>query len=114
MANQIPSWTNDEVKSLNEYQQHGYGHPFTCGRKSHTLVARNNGWYCPECEKEGFSYTQGWAWEWMMNWEWKKMFWPFDGQCSEPPVQKPPAGPTDTENEENDPPFISIVEPPQP
>lgn len=53
-------WTDEEVKKLNERQKCGYLHPYTCARKSHDLVATKDGWYCPECEKEGFSYTQDW------------------------------------------------------
>ena len=86
-------WTDDQVESLNEYQASGVMHPFTCERKSHDLVATNDGWYCPECEKEGFSYTQNWCHEWMVNWKWKS----FGVLCSKPPVPKPPVGQSNTE-----------------
>jgi len=62
-------WTDDQVKSLNEYQVCGYYHQFTCGH-GHDLVANNDGWYCPECP----DYKQDWCHAWMANWEWKKLY----------------------------------------
>ena len=73
MSEQIEApWTPDQVKSLNEYQQSGKFHPFTCscGYGSHALVAHKAGWTCPVCSKEGRAYTQNWCWDWMANWTW--------------------------------------------
>ena len=61
-------FTDDQVKSLKEYQESGIFHPFTCGGKDcrEDLEPTNNGWVCKSCE-----YTQDWCHEWMANWEWK-------------------------------------------
>jgi hypothetical protein len=62
-------WTPEEVAALNEYQDKGVFHPFTCGHGAlgqHVsgvfLVATEAGWRCPfqDCE-----YTQDWAWSMM-------------------------------------------------
>jgi hypothetical protein len=67
-------FTPDEVKSLNEYQQAGAFHPFTCGGdrtdENHLdgeglLVATEDGWICPYCD-----YKQGWAHDFMKNGDW--------------------------------------------
>ena len=59
-------WTDEQVQGLNEYQEAGWFHPYTCGSDSHehhvNLRATPNGWVCPECP-----YTQGWAWGWTMG-----------------------------------------------
>jgi hypothetical protein len=77
-------FTPDEVKSLNEYQQAGYFHPFTCGGnrtdEKHLdgegiLVATENGWECPYC-----SFRQDWAHESMKNWNWKKSYLAMKGE----------------------------------
>jgi|GEM_PF-1656772 len=55
-------FTDEQVKGLNEYQNSGVFHEFTCGNSKHpadkgrTLVAYNEGWKCPNCD-----YTQNWA-----------------------------------------------------
>lgn len=60
-------FTEEEVESLNGYQESGYGHPFTCGNNSdHILVATREGWVCPECD-----YTQRWAHKFMTDNSWK-------------------------------------------
>src|ERR1022692_2872373 len=62
-------WTPEQVKALNEYQEGGWFHPFTCGgdnrNKKHldgegALVAAVYGWVCPYCD-----YEQDWAYEFM-------------------------------------------------
>jgi hypothetical protein len=62
-------WDEETVAALNEYQEHGHFHPFTCGRGADgthvsgvSLVATADGWRCPfgDCD-----YTQGWAWTFM-------------------------------------------------
>jgi len=71
-------FTPDEVKSLNEYQQSGVFHPFTCGGdrtdEKHLdgeglLVATEDGWVCPFCE-----WRQDWAHDSMKNWNWKRSY----------------------------------------
>jgi hypothetical protein len=61
-------WSDEEVKSLNECQQFGYCHSFTCGGENcnNNLIATNNGWMCKNCD-----YTQNWAYKWMTNFDWK-------------------------------------------
>lgn len=82
MAESSPRlWTDDQVASLNAFQQSGYLHPFTCGSGQRTdakhldgeglLVATPHGWICPYCD-----YTQTSCFAWMANWEWQQ-FNPF-------------------------------------
>jgi hypothetical protein len=62
----------DQVAALNDYQQAGWMHPFTCpnrgdGKHRTTtdlgiLVATEAGWTCPDCD-----YTQGWAHSFMAD-----------------------------------------------
>lgn len=56
-AVQVP-WNDEYVRGLNEYQQAGWMHPYTCGNDSRhaLLVATTDGWVCPDCD-----YTQTWA-----------------------------------------------------
>jgi hypothetical protein len=70
-------WTDDQVLSLNEYQEAGVFYPFTCGKRdglgqAHVLKADKYGWWCPHCADESKGYVQNWCHEWMANWEWKK------------------------------------------
>ena len=67
-------FTEEEVKSLNDYQKAGVFHPFTCGGnrcdEKHLdgeglLVATTEGWICPFCD-----YKQDWAHPWMKNRAW--------------------------------------------
>lgn len=62
------AWTDDQVASLNGFQDAGMFHPFTCGGAgcSEVLIAQNDGWHCPKC-----SYRQFWAHTWMLDWSWK-------------------------------------------
>lgn len=62
-------FTPEEVVNLNEYQETGCFHPFTCGTDScrATLVATEAGWTCPACE-----YTQGWAHGFMSDGSWRE------------------------------------------
>lgn len=55
-------FTEDEVKSLNEFQKSGIMHPFTCGKCSNDLIATTDGW---KCEDEKCDYVQDWAHDWM-------------------------------------------------
>lgn len=63
-------FTEDEVRSLNEYQKSNIFHPFTCTCKNN-LVATTDGWVC-ECT-EGIYQT--WAHQFMKNWKWKELEW---------------------------------------
>lgn len=74
-------WTEDQVRSLNEFQKSGKFHPFTCGmwemtRKEPTprdcgylLKATPGGWVCG---RENCPYTQDWAHEFMVNFDTEK------------------------------------------
>lgn len=65
-------WTAEEVANLNEFQNAGYMHPFTCGSEDcrAVLVATPEGWTCPA----GCGYTQDWAHDFMANGEATKSF----------------------------------------
>ena len=58
----VAPWSPDQVEALNNYQQRGRMHPFTCAcNGSLILTATPAGWVCPvSC-----GYTQDWAWAWM-------------------------------------------------
>lgn len=67
-------FTPEQVKSINEFQQAGVMHPFTCGdddcRARHVdseLVADTSGLKCPHC-----GYTQDWAHGFMADGSWKE------------------------------------------
>lgn len=74
----MSTFTPEQVISLNEYQQAGVFHPFTCGSGNRTdehhldgegiLVATEDGWRCPYCD-----YTQNWAHDWMKDGSWRKL-----------------------------------------
>lgn len=72
--NQVKApWTADQVASLNAFQADGRMHDFTCNRSycdSRTLIATASGWYCSGI---ACSYQQDWAYDWMCNWDWKRM-----------------------------------------
>jgi ubiquitin C-terminal hydrolase len=58
-------WTKEQVDKLNEFQQCGWVHPFTCANdhgEPKDLVAREDGWHCPQC-----TYHQTWAHAFMLN-----------------------------------------------
>jgi len=64
-------WTDDQVASLNAFQNDERNHPFTGRRKtdgSNTLlIATPSGWI----EEKGGPVVQAWAHDWMANWEWQ-------------------------------------------
>ena len=64
-------FTDEQIKSMNEFQQAGVMHPFTCGKCSNDLVATKEGWICPT---EGCDYTQNWCHSFMSDGSWKKIF----------------------------------------
>ncbi|MFF4746823.1 hypothetical protein [Streptomyces sp. NPDC001268] len=61
-------WTSEQVQALNDYQERGQMHPFTCGGGPHRLGrsplldAAHSGWICPDPDCD---YTQDWAWDFM-------------------------------------------------
>jgi hypothetical protein len=73
-------WTEEQVKSLNEYQRAAWMHPFTCANRGQgfhpwrrgdrgVLTATVNGWICDDCD-----YTQNWAHDFMFEDGWKQAF----------------------------------------
>lgn len=60
-------WTQDQVDSLNGFQECGYVHPFTCMTNSTPLIATKYGWVCECCD-----WKQDWAHEFMTNWKWQQ------------------------------------------
>lgn len=66
-------FTPEQVRLLNQYQERGYFHPFTCRTDQHVgrplgrpaLIATGKGWTCPLCD-----YTQDWAWKFMADQAW--------------------------------------------
>lgn len=76
-ATEEGAFTPQEVENLNDYQNAGMVHPFTCGSgnrcdENHAggegkLIATVRGWICPFCD-----YTQNWAHDFMKNGEWRK------------------------------------------
>jgi hypothetical protein len=58
-------FTEDQVKSLIEYQKFGLPHEFNC-RKDHAgeraLIPTKDGWICPTCD-----YKQDWCFEFMFD-----------------------------------------------
>lgn len=58
-------WTSEQVEALNAFQAEGGMHPFTCGGDhtpaSPVLVAKKDGWHCPQPYGENCDYRQDWA-----------------------------------------------------
>lgn len=66
-------WTEDQVASLNGYQQCDLYHPFTGQNRQPNsdetiLIATPEGWV----EFDGGPVVQTWAHEFMLDWSWKK------------------------------------------
>jgi hypothetical protein len=57
-------WSVEQVVALNQWQERGDVHPFTCGAGDSgthpVLVAHHDGWHCPAC-----IYRQNWAHDFM-------------------------------------------------
>lgn len=72
MSDSNAPWTDEEVASLNAYQESGVMHPFTGTRKPDggetVLIATKEGWV----ESEGGPIVQTWAHGWMADWSWKR------------------------------------------
>jgi hypothetical protein len=67
MSEQVEApWTEEQVAALNDWQRLGYVHEFTCGGENcrEALVASLAGWTCP---RPDCTYTQSWAWDFMMD-----------------------------------------------
>ena len=62
-------WTEDEVASLNAYQESPHHHPFT-SMAGGTLFATKEGWVEQERSGKG-KVVQDWAHEWMADWTWR-------------------------------------------
>jgi hypothetical protein len=62
-------FTDDQVASLNAYQEAESCHPFTCGTDGCQAVLRaeRDGWRCPSCD-----CRQGWAHRFMADWSWRR------------------------------------------
>lgn len=74
MAQITAPWTEDQVASLNGFQQAGFVHPFTGetpegGGERPTLIATSDGWV----EYEGGPICQTWAHDWMGDWGWRAL-----------------------------------------
>lgn len=76
MEKVVAPWTQDQVKSLNEYQKSGVMHPFTGVNENapdgedDLLIATEDGWvskYTPD-------YKQDWAYEFMVDGSWKEIW----------------------------------------
>lgn len=65
-------WSEDQVNSLNGWQNNDRVHPFTGTRKPNgeetKLIATKNGWV----EFEGGPIVQKWAHHFMADWSWKE------------------------------------------
>lgn len=63
-----PPWSSTQLKNLNDYQDSGFMHPFTCPRHtSVSLKAYEGGWLCRKC-----GYSQFWAHDWMADGSWRE------------------------------------------
>jgi hypothetical protein len=71
-------WSDEQVTSLNAYQNCNECHPFTGTRKPNgdetPLIATPAGWI----EEENGPVVQDWAHSWMLNWEWRTMTKPIE------------------------------------
>ena len=64
-----PPFSEQQIKSMNDFQASGSFHPFTCGNDSRhrDLIATPEGWICPDCD-----YTQDWSHDWMTDDGWRR------------------------------------------
>jgi hypothetical protein len=61
-------FTEDQVASINAYQNCGMWHPFTCRCGSGALIATVDGLVC----SKACGYTQDWVHGFMADWTWKE------------------------------------------
>jgi hypothetical protein len=58
-------WTDEQVKSINEFQASGKMHPLTCGNRDRApLIAYTDGLACSFCD-----YRQNWCPEFALKWK---------------------------------------------
>lgn len=62
-----PNWSEDQVKSLSQYQHSNAYFPFVCP-ENHILQAESSGLYCSDCE-----FVLKWSYEWTLDWSWKDL-----------------------------------------
>ena len=70
-------FTEDQVASLKGFQSAGIFHPFTCECGAGDMIPTTEGFVCPN----NCGYTQDWAHDFMLNWEWQKMDWRKSDNC---------------------------------
>lgn len=66
-------WTAEQIKSLNDYQEGGVFHEYTCGAEhddNRVLLATEDGWQCVE---DGCRYRQDWAHAWTADDSWRQL-----------------------------------------
>ncbi len=62
MSNKITApWTEEQVETLQKYQENSCVHPYTC-ECGELLVPTTDEWECEVC-----SYTQNWFWEYSLE-----------------------------------------------
>ena len=59
----------EQVYSFNEFQLESSFRAWKCTDCHTTFIATLNGLYCYGCNR----VIKEWAWDWMLNWEWKNM-----------------------------------------
>lgn len=92
---QLAPWTDEEVRSLSEYQACEYFHSFThCDHQ--TLIATKDGWVCPKCSNS----DQKWCHIWMANGDWRESARESEKFLSNLRVRKLLAGQNNTEEKE--------------
>ena len=64
----LAPWTDNEVATINEYQKSSYFLPFICP-EMHTLIAGQDGLFCPHCT----SFSLNWTYPWVLNSFWKQL-----------------------------------------
>jgi hypothetical protein len=60
-------FTEDQVASLQGFQNCGYMHQCTCECGA-DMIPTKEGWVCGSC-----AYTQDWCHAFMADWRWKKL-----------------------------------------
>jgi hypothetical protein len=62
-------FSDDQVKSINAFQESDKWHPFTCGKCGAILKASKHGIDCYECGK----WFQPWCHSFMADWSWREL-----------------------------------------
>jgi hypothetical protein len=75
MEKSVPPWDEETLKNLNDYQQSGVMHPFTCRINSNHglgyLWATPHGWVCTDLTLK-CDYVQHWAHSWIADGSWRE------------------------------------------